>query len=34
MIKMICNIIEYLNVWFVCLMNCDDFELCFPYSSG
>ena len=32
--KMICNLIEYLNIWFVCLKSCKDYKLCLIGVQG
>ena len=31
---MICSIIEYLNVWYVCLRSCEGYNLCFFLQKG
>ena len=32
--EMICNIVEYMNVCFVCLMICEDYNLCNSLQYG
>ena len=35
MVKVICNIIGYLNVWFVCLRSYEDYKVVvFPTAGG